>query len=238
MDRVPTRTRSRLSGRAAVGAPKHSKDSTGLESDSIFTRLWARLGRRHASELSEPLLPAHGNRKHSRLTTEDVAESPFHEQGGVPVEADIAPHVSTDNESDSEDEEEAAYYASRKIANSLTNHLKIAVRRQQLSLFLTKDGVLISIFSKDGSEIMPSLIARLRSKGTLLRTSEDASMLLQGIVDVCVDKELDIMDQFRRKIEMLEGSTMVSPEIATVRHLHVVSQQLSQMRGAVVPLQK
>ena len=223
MDRVPTRTRSRKSGRISqIRLPDSSrtKNKSGLEADSVFTRVWSRLSRSTSASSTTPILPEHSRNKahvarrltarefessqaRTGFTTEDVSESPFEERGGVPVEAEHPPAYTTDDESDSADEEDDAYYASKKIINELTHQFRVAVRRQQLSLFLTKDGTLISIFSKDGAEITPSLVARLRSKGTLLRNSEDASMLLQGIIDACADRALDIMDAFKRKLDMV-----------------------------------
>merc|ERR1712093_215369 len=123
------------------------------------------------------------------------------------------------------------------MGKRLTHAYRVAVERQQLSMFLTKDGTLISIFSRDGSEVTPSIVARLRSRDTLLRTSEDASMLMQALIDVVVDKQLEITEAFRRKLDMLEGTALVAPQVATVRHLHVLSQQLSQHKRVVSPLQ-
>jgi len=62
-------------------------------------------------------------------------------------------------------------------------------------------------------------------------------MLMQAIFDVCVDKNLEITDAFRRKLDTLEGTAFVSPQVATVRHLHVLSQQLAQMKRVIGPLQ-
>lgn len=116
------------------------------------------------------------------------------------------PYPASSSSSDSEtdtDEEEDSYYASKKLIHEMTHQYRVAIRRQQLSLFLTKDGTLITIFSKDGSEITPSIVTRLKSKDTLLRNSEDASMLMQGVIDTVVDKNLDIVDAFRRKLDMV-----------------------------------
>ena len=228
-DRVPTR--SRRSGRVSelhLPDSSRTKNKTGLEADSVFSRLWSKLGRTPSTTSSmAPILPEHSrnradaarrltarefesSRVRTGFTTEDVTESPFVERGGTPVEADQPPAYTTD-ESDSEDEAEDAYYASKRVIAALTHQFRVAVRRQQLSLFLTKDGTLVSIFSKDGAEITPSLIARLRSKGTLLRNSEDASMLLQGIIDACADRALDIMDAFKKKLDMVISGQPTSP---------------------------
>lgn len=234
MDRIPTRTQSRRSHRVL---PDCTKSGTGLEADSVLTRVWSRLSRKSSATSTTPILPKHSQHRaegarrltarefesrqaQTGFTTEDVTESPFEERGGVPVEAEHPPAYTTDEETDSADEEEDAYYASKQIINALTHSFRVAIRRQQLSLFLTKDGTLISIFSKDGSEITPSLIARLRSKGTLLRNSEDASMLLQGIIDACADRALDIMDAFRKKLDLVSPCTTT---LFTVRKLKNVA---------------
>jgi Mg2+ and Co2+ transporter CorA len=171
-------------------------------------------------------------------TSRDVLENPFAEEDAQHnFEQEFKDALASDDDDDGENPS-ATRYAARRVVKRLTKAYRIAVERQQLSIFLTKDGTIISIFSRDGAEIIPSIIARLRSKDTLLRQAEDPSMLLQALLDVTVDKSLEITDAFRRKLDDLEGAALLNPSVATVRHLHVLSQQLVQIRRGMTPLQK
>ena len=131
----------------------------------------------------------------------NVTDSPSGHKNNRSDDTQERPLAST--ESDSEDEDTSR--AARRLVRRLTKEYRVALGRQQLSMFLTKDGTLVSIFSKDGGEVTPSIVARLRSKNTLLRTSEDVSMLMQALLDVCVDKSLEIVDAFRRKLDMVSN---------------------------------
>lgn len=152
------------------------------------------------------------------VTSRDVEEDPFTDltrQSTAAAARTLFPAATARNDeklgvtrgyggSDSEPEDEDdSHYATRQVIKRLTHAYRVAVERQQLSMFLTKDGTLISIFTKDGSEVTPSIVARLRSRDTLLRTSEDSSMLLQALLDVVVDKQLEITEAFRRKLDMV-----------------------------------
>jgi Mg2+ and Co2+ transporter CorA len=53
---------------------------------------------------------------------------------------------------------------------------------------------------------------------TLLRSSADASMLLQAVLDIVVDQALDVVEAFRSKLTGLEAKVLVSPDLDTVRH--------------------
>jgi Mg2+ and Co2+ transporter CorA len=77
-----------------------------------------------------------------------------------------------------------------------------------------------------GAGLTDSIIQRIRTPGTLLRTTEDPSMLLQALLDVVVDDVLEVVEEFRRELDVLEGRALVNPDIKAVRHLHVLSGQL------------
>ena len=50
---------------------------------------------------------------------------------------------------------------------------------------------------------------RLDTPGTLLRSTEECSMLLQALLDVVVDEVLELTEEFRRELDVLEGRALV-----------------------------
>lgn len=178
------------------------------------------------------------------VTTEDLEEDPFSDdrhrsKWSKAKHGELVDILEAESDADDPEETmEAKSYAARRVIKRLTREYRVLIERQQLSIFLTKDGTLISIFSKDGNSVIPSIIARLRIRDTLLRNSADPSMLLQALLDVCVDKNLEIIDSFRKKLDLLEGTALVNPSLGTVRHLHVLSQQLATVRRTIMPVQK
>lgn len=70
----------------------------------------------------------------------------------------------------------------------LSAKYRVPVQRQQLSMFLTSCGTLISIWSLGGQELCSPLFDRLATSGTILRDSQDPSLLLYALLDVVVDE--------------------------------------------------
>lgn len=63
----------------------------------------------------------------------------------------------------------------------------MAISAEQVSIFLTSDNTVISFFEVSAGDIERPIIRRLSTPGTTLRESNDASLLVQAIVDAIVD---------------------------------------------------
>lgn len=94
----------------------------------------------------------------------------------------------------------------------------LGLRKQQLSLFLTENGTIISIFSRSGDGLLAPINDRLSTPGTLLRSSQDPSMLLHGLLDVVVDEMLAIAEDFRFRLDVLEGQALLKADPKLVHH--------------------
>lgn len=101
-------------------------------------------------------------------------------------------------------------------------------------------GCVISIFSYDGTPLLSPIFDRLGTPGTVLRTSEDVSMLLHALLDVAVDeyvlslahslahtsadlafdlhRVMTIAEAFRAELDILEGRALIKPDTAGVRN--------------------
>jgi hypothetical protein len=93
----------------------------------------------------------------------------------------------------------------------------LTVAVEQVSIFLTADGTVITFFQvyfsqsnfnqkQSGNAIERPIIQRLSSESTILRTSEDPSLLLQSIIDAVVDLSFPIATAYQELI-----ADLVSP---------------------------
>lgn len=129
----------------------------------------------------------------------------------------------------------------RKFArvNLLTGRgTRAQIHVEQISVFLFRDGTIIS-FSQDSGyhHQISQLFERIQSRDDLLRDSQDASFVLQALLDVTADDALDIIDEFRDQLTNLESRVLSRPDMDDVRHLHILSSQLLLLKSTLTPLQ-
>ncbi|TNY18471.1 hypothetical protein DMC30DRAFT_418810 [Rhodotorula diobovata] len=134
------------------------------------------------------------------------------------------------------DEEERA--AARWTVAALTKDVKVHIHVEQLSVFLMRDGTVLSVSQDQGYHHQVSnLFERLNSRDDILRESEDASFVLQALLDVTADDALEIVDEFREQLTTLESRVLTRPDMDDVRHLHILSSQLILLKSTLTPLQ-
>ncbi|WVQ94602.1 hypothetical protein IAU59_001682 [Kwoniella sp. CBS 9459] len=120
--------------------------------------------------------------------------------------------------------------------NELSAKYMVPIRRGILSVFMLRDGTLISMDSKPTREVLAPIYGRLEDESSLLRRSGDVSMLAEAILDVAADLAIEISQTFEAEILKLEASVLVDPQMETVRHLHILSSQLIRLRRSLTPL--
>ncbi|BGP17098.1 hypothetical protein JCM10213v2_005109 [Rhodosporidiobolus nylandii] len=160
------------------------------------------------------------------------------------------------------DEDERA--AARWTVAALTKDVKVHIHVEQLGIFLFRDGTILS-FTQDAGyhRQISQLFERLQSRDDLLRDSEDASFVLQALLDVTADdgalslfsfpplftasvtkrgadeyrSALGIIDEYREQLTMLESKVLSRADMEDVRHLHILSSQLLLLKSTLTPLQ-
>ncbi|KAG0657505.1 hypothetical protein C6P46_006474 [Rhodotorula mucilaginosa] len=134
--------------------------------------------------------------------------------------------------------EQAERAAARLTVASLTKDVKVHIHVEQISVFLFRDGTIIS-FSQDSGyhHQISQIFERIQSRDDLLRDSQDASFVLQALLDVTADDALDIIDEFRDQLTNLESRVLSRPDMDDVRHLHILSSQLLLLKSTLTPLQ-
>nr|XP_019048093.1 hypothetical protein I302_01858 [Kwoniella bestiolae CBS 10118]OCF27023.1 hypothetical protein I302_01858 [Kwoniella bestiolae CBS 10118] len=121
--------------------------------------------------------------------------------------------------------------------NELSAKYMVPIRRGILSLFMLRDGTLITMDAKPTREVLAPIYHRLEDESSLLRRSGDVSMLAQAILDLILDcNGPQISQTFESELLKLEASVLVNPQMETVRHLHILSSQLIRLRRSLTPL--
>jgi Mg2+ and Co2+ transporter CorA len=88
--------------------------------------------------------------------------------------------------------------------NSPLRRHELAVAVEQVSIFLTADNTIVSIFEESAEDIEKPIMSRLSSPETVLRRSGEASMIVQAVIDAIVDLAIPIATAYRSAIDELE----------------------------------
>ncbi|KAJ7032382.1 magnesium transporter [Mycena alexandri] len=113
---------------------------------------------------------------------------------------------------------------------------RVNVNVVPMCIFLFRDGTVISIHSTPSLRITEPITNRLRQFDTGLRTSADASLLVQSLLALVADNALEVVNAYQEKIKKFERSVMVRPSIETVRNLHILSADLILHRRTLAPI--
>ncbi|KAI9227185.1 MAG: hypothetical protein DHS80DRAFT_24523 [Piptocephalis tieghemiana] len=73
--------------------------------------------------------------------------------------------------------------------------MDFSVSAEQVFMYLTPQGVLVSIFQREGNWLTDKVEQTLEIQDSLLRRSFDASFLLQSLLDGIVDHGMDTLDK-------------------------------------------
>lgn len=113
---------------------------------------------------------------------------------------------------------------------------RVNVKIEPVCIFLFRDGTVISINKTPTTEFMAPIMARLRQRDTTLRLSADASLLVQSLLDLIVDRCLEVVDEYQGKLVKLEHDVLLKPNMRTVRELHIISGDLILHKRTLEPI--
>ncbi|KAJ7510487.1 magnesium transporter [Mycena galericulata] len=113
---------------------------------------------------------------------------------------------------------------------------RVNVKVSPMFIFLFRDGTVISMHSTPNLELTQPITRRLRQRDTGLRTSADPSLLVQSLLDLVVDKALEVIDAYHVKIKKFEREILLKPKIGTVRNLHILSGDLILHKRTLEPI--
>jgi Mg2+ and Co2+ transporter CorA len=122
--------------------------------------------------------------------------------------------------------------ALKKTGSSSRVHVKI----QPMCMFLLKDNTVISIHPNSDLDFTLPIALRLRQPQTILRTSADGSFLVQSLLDLIVDRALEVVDEYQAKILALEHDVLLKPHMNTVKFLHILQGDLILHKRTMEPI--
>ena len=106
---------------------------------------------------------------------------------------------------------------------------------QQLSIFLLSKNVIISFMTSKSTLFFTDIWNRLHSQNTLIRQSEDASLLVHGILDCVIDHALPIVKNYGSQISVLESRVFQKPQILHTKALHRLQVELNILKNTLLP---
>lgn len=113
---------------------------------------------------------------------------------------------------------------------------KFGLSWEQVSAFLTADGTVITIFEHSGKDVFQPILARLQSAQTVVRSSNDPSMLLQAVIDTTVDLSLPISKAVAEIFDDLEKEVLYNPRIPQSKQLHVLRSGLTLLLNNTIAI--
>lgn len=106
---------------------------------------------------------------------------------------------------------------------SMLTKFGLTVSVEQVSMFLCADNTVISFFEHSANDIEDPILDRLRSPGTILRRTSDASMMMHAIIDGIADLAMPIIAAYEDAIAELEMNILTDPRIEHSQALQVPS---------------
>jgi Mg2+ and Co2+ transporter CorA len=107
------------------------------------------------------------------------------------------------------------------------SHKEFGVSVEQVSAFMTSDNTVITIFERSGQDVLTPILKRLQSSQTILRSSNDPSMLIQAVIDAVVDLSLPIGKAVSEAFSRLEFSVLTNPAIEQSKQLYLLRSGLT-----------
>ncbi len=113
-------------------------------------------------------------------------------------------------------------------------HRKYGISVEQVSMFLTSDNIVITFFEHSGADVLKPILTRLNSPQTIIRSSNDPSMLVQAVIDVVVDMSVPINKAVDEMFGELESAVLSNPTITQSKQLYVLRSGLTLLMDNII----
>ncbi|KAL0951824.1 hypothetical protein HGRIS_008490 [Hohenbuehelia grisea] len=94
---------------------------------------------------------------------------------------------------------------------------RVNVRVAPMYIFLLRDGTVITMHPTPNLVFTEPITSRIQQHDSVLRTSSDASLLVESVLDLVVDRVLEVIDAYQDRIHELENEILLKPTMNTVR---------------------
>ena len=112
------------------------------------------------------------------------------------------------------------------LDDSLSSLSLAGIETLKISMFLTADNTVITIFERSGSDVLNPILNRLNTPQTIVRSSNDASMLLHACIDTVVDLSIPLAKAVHDEFRNLEMEVLSTPTIAMSKQIYVLRSGL------------
>ncbi|KAF8983972.1 hypothetical protein BDQ17DRAFT_750646 [Cyathus striatus] len=113
---------------------------------------------------------------------------------------------------------------------------RVSVKVSPMFIFLFRNGTVISFHPSPSLQFSAPISNRLRQMDTVLRTSADGSLLVHALIDLVVDRAMQVIEEYHQKINKFEGRILLRPSMKTVRYLHILSGDLILHKQTLEPI--
>ncbi|KAH7000234.1 hypothetical protein EDB80DRAFT_895529 [Ilyonectria destructans] len=121
-------------------------------------------------------------------------------------------------------------------AHSSLTPYKMAISAEQVSIFLTSDNTVISFFEISAGDVERPIVTRLSTPGTILRESNDASLLVQAIIDAIIDLAIPLTSIYSDIISDIELDVLTAPSMRQSKRLYICISEINKMLSFLNPI--
>ncbi|GME71530.1 unnamed protein product [Ambrosiozyma monospora] len=107
---------------------------------------------------------------------------------------------------------------------------------EQVSLFLLDSNTVISFFEHSANDVEKAILTRLSSDYTILRETNDPSLLFQAILDTIVDLNSPVMSAYIKRIHEFEFDILMHPSLEHTQELHLMTNEFSYLKSKILPI--
>ncbi|GMG19885.1 unnamed protein product [Ambrosiozyma monospora] len=107
---------------------------------------------------------------------------------------------------------------------------------EQVSLFLLDSNTVISFFEHSANDVEKAILTRLSSEYTILRETNDPSLLFQAILDTIVDLNSPVMSAYIKRIHEFEFDILMHPSLEHTQELHLMTNEFSYLKSKILPI--
>jgi Mg2+ and Co2+ transporter CorA len=123
---------------------------------------------------------------------------------------------------------------SRRAKWRTLSHRKYAISVEQVAIFLCQDNTVITIFEHAGHDVLKPILTRLNSPKTIIRSSNDPSLLVQAVIDVVVDMSVPIGKAVDEMFGELETAVLSTPTITQSKQLYILRSGLTLLMDNII----
>ncbi|KAG8902592.1 hypothetical protein FRB99_004332 [Tulasnella sp. 403] len=133
--------------------------------------------------------------------------------------------------------DQRARAADRALVETLKRGRRVQVRKQNVFIFLRRDGTVLSFHPSALEGFFDSIMRRIRRRKSNLRSKPDGSLLVHALIDHVVDCALGLIDEYTDQMLAFERDILMNPKTSLMRDLHIVSADLKMVRMTLRPMQ-